>query len=290
VGWTKTGNLRPALGTGTPQPLGTAAAGTTTAGSPAAAIDHVHSDHIQHPTIGFTSAGGTALRVVGWTFGVAPTGGPYSTLDMVFDYKVGGYWECIAGGSPGTWAYCGMVIGTAAALALGAASAGTTALGTGSAAVDHVHPINNIGLGIVGWNSTTASPAAVTTTEVIALTATATLFAGRAYEIFTSSIMGQGNVAGDYMNMFIRQSAAGAAVSLTSTIIEQTILALPVANQIKDSKAMQIILDGPAAGTYQFGFTYSRASGTGSVQPQVAASRPLQLWIKDIGPAFAATP
>lgn len=120
----------------TPQPLGVAAQGTSDVAS---RDDHVHSDTIKHPTLGDTVLGASSMRVVGWVFGVAPTGGPYLSYDIALDYKLGGYWECTSGGSPGTWAYCGMVIGTATPQPLGTASAGTTALGTGAAAVDHVH-------------------------------------------------------------------------------------------------------------------------------------------------------
>lgn len=145
------------------------------------------------------------------------------------------------------------------------------------------------GLGVIAYNSTTAAQSGITTGEVIALTVTATLSASRCYEVLTSNIMGQSATAGDYLNLFIRRSAVGGSVTTSSTIVAQTILACPVANAIKDDKGLYFLFNAPSAGAYQFGLTYSIGSGSGAMLPNVAATRPMVISVKDIGPAQGST-
>jgi hypothetical protein len=100
----------------------------------------------------------------------------------------------------------------------------------------------------------------------------------------------QSTVASDFANVNLRQSAAGGSVSNTSTLICQSVASCPTANAIKDAKHVEAFLNAPAAGTYQFGFTYNRiAPGTGAISPNIAAFRPLVLMVEDVGPSLGAT-
>lgn len=148
------------------------------------------------------------------------------------------------------------------------------------------------GLGVIAYNSTVAATTAVNATtpvELIGLTVTATLNVARQYRIRCQPVCGQSTVGADFLGLNLRQSAAGGAVTITSTLTCQSVLSCAAANAIKDTKNVEQWLDAPASGTYQFGVTYNRNSGSGAVDLNVNAFRPLVLTVEDMGPALGST-
>jgi tripartite-type tricarboxylate transporter receptor subunit TctC len=145
-------------------------------------------------------------------------------------------------------------------------------------------------LGVIAYNTLTAATSGGTTTELIAVTCTATLDVSRQYKIKTTPFHPQSTVAGDFVNVFLRQSTAGGSVSISSTQIGQAICTCPTANGIRDTKAIETLLVAPTTGTYQFGITFIRISpATGTVTlNQAPTSRVLALMVEDCGPALAA--
>lgn len=230
-------------------------------------------------------------RFAGCVSGAAPTTGTFAVGDFVLDLANGTYWVCLTAGSPGSWTQIG-VLSNASPQPVGLTGINPWGTAVTASRADHVHTLGSnpiVPLGIVAYNTSTSGVGTVSgATETIIMTTTAALSSVRCYEVVSSNLMGQSTVAGDYLNLFIRRSAAGAAVTITSTIVAQTICACPVANQIKDDKGLYILIDAPATGTYQFGLTESVASGSGAMGPNINATRPLQLIVRDVGPALSA--
>lgn len=118
------------VGTTTPSPIGTAAAGSSAEASRA---DHVHAQQAAVQPTGITGTS-TAARFVGSSAG-APSTGTFIAGDYVID--PGGFLRiCITGGTPGTW------VSIAPLSFLTPAAIGTAATGTSgtTARGDHVHP------------------------------------------------------------------------------------------------------------------------------------------------------